>query len=277
MLAVITGASRGNGRAIGEALTALGVNVIGTSRNPAGVVDPLVYPLLTLDITDPASVFAFVSTLQAHQLFRQRSRVDILVNNAGRIVLGEIAPFSPSDYSFYLAQRDLGVRTVYFGHVLMTNALLPLMSQQGYSRIIFTTSIASYISGATYPAESFVDTYSSGKAALRVYANNLDSALRVAGSSTRVSTVNPYFMNTALVQHPHPKSNMFVGPPGRPITVSIPNNEQRCGPPSRAEECEEGGWARFNHPSTFENRWQCIQYVRHRPRVTLLVPEDPFR
>jgi hypothetical protein len=31
-LAVITGASRGNGRAIGEALTALGVDVIGTSR-----------------------------------------------------------------------------------------------------------------------------------------------------------------------------------------------------------------------------------------------------
>ena len=73
------------------------------------------------------------------------------------------------------------------------------------------------------------------------------------------------------------ESNMFVGPPGRPITVPIPNNEQRCGPPSRAEECEEGGWARFNHPSTFENRWQCIQYVRHRPRVTLLVPEDPLR
>jgi hypothetical protein len=73
------------------------------------------------------------------------------------------------------------------------------------------------------------------------------------------------------------ESNMFVGPPGRPITVFIPNNEQRCGPPSRAEECEEGGWARFNHPSTFENRWQCIQYVRHRPRVTLLVPEDPLR
>ena len=28
------------------------------------------------------------------------------------------------------------------------------------------------------------------------------------------------------------ESNMFVGPPGRPITVRIPNNERRCGPPS---------------------------------------------
>jgi hypothetical protein len=46
-LAVITGASRGNGRAVGEALTALGVDVIGTSRDPGGVPNPPAYPLLT--------------------------------------------------------------------------------------------------------------------------------------------------------------------------------------------------------------------------------------
>lgn len=203
-LAVITGASRGNGRAIGDALTALGIDVIGTSRNPAGVPNPPSFPLLTLDIADPASVLAFVGALQAHPLFQQRGRVDILANNAGRFVLGEIVPLPPTDFSFYLAQRDLGLRTVYFGHVMVTNAMLPLMPQQGYSRIIFTASIGSYVTGGTLPAESFVDTYTSGKFALRVYANNLDSALRAAGSSIRVSTVNPYAINTALAQYPHP-------------------------------------------------------------------------
>jgi NAD(P)-dependent dehydrogenase (short-subunit alcohol dehydrogenase family) len=203
-LAVITGASRGNGRAVGEALTELGVDVIGTSRNPAGVTNPPAYPLLALDIADPTSVFAFVATLQVHPLFRQHGRVDILANNAGRVVLGELAPLPPTDFSFYLAQRDLAIRTVYSGHVMMTNAMLPLMQQQGYSRIIFTASIASYVSGATYPAETFIDTYSSCKAALRVYANNLNSALRAAGSIVRVSTVHPYFVNTALAEHPHP-------------------------------------------------------------------------
>jgi NAD(P)-dependent dehydrogenase (short-subunit alcohol dehydrogenase family) len=203
-LAVITGASRGNGRAVGEALYALGVDVIGTSRNPGGVPDPPAFPLLTLDIADPASVFAFVGALQAHPFFQQHGRVDILANNAGRFVLGEIVPLPPTDFFFYLAQRDLGIRTVYSGHVMMTNAMLPLMPQQGYSRIIFTASIASYTTGATLPAESFVDTYNSGKFALRVYANNLDSALRAAGSSIRVSTVNPYAMNTALARYPHP-------------------------------------------------------------------------
>ena len=73
------------------------------------------------------------------------------------------------------------------------------------------------------------------------------------------------------------ESNMFVGPPGRPITVLIPNNERRCGPPSGVDECKGDGWANFNHPRQFANQGDCVAYVNHRPRVTLLVPEDPLR
>ena len=73
------------------------------------------------------------------------------------------------------------------------------------------------------------------------------------------------------------ESNMFVGPPGRPITVLIPNNERRCGPPSSIDECKGDGWTNFNHPSPFASQGQCIAYVNNRPRVTLLVPEDPLR
>ncbi len=71
--------------------------------------------------------------------------------------------------------------------------------------------------------------------------------------------------------------NMFVGPPNRPIGVSIPNNERRCGPPSRVEECRNDGWVTFNHPSQFANQGQCVGYVNHRKRITLLVPEDPIQ
>jgi hypothetical protein len=73
------------------------------------------------------------------------------------------------------------------------------------------------------------------------------------------------------------ESNMFVSPPGRPITVSIPNNERRCGPPSNVGECMGDGWANFNFPSPFANQGECIAYVNNRPRVTLLVPVDPLR
>src|SRR2546430_16298238 len=104
-----------------------------------------------------SSVFAFAAALQSHPLFQQHGRVDILVNNAGRFVLGQIIPLPPTDFSFYLAQRDLGIRTVYSGHVMMTNVMLPLMPQQGYARIIFTVSIASYATAGASPFASFFD------------------------------------------------------------------------------------------------------------------------
>jgi quercetin dioxygenase-like cupin family protein len=71
--------------------------------------------------------------------------------------------------------------------------------------------------------------------------------------------------------------NMFVGPPGRPIGVNIPDNEHRCGPPSGVAECLNGGWATFNHPALFGNQGACVSYVNHRARITLVVPEDPIR
>jgi quercetin dioxygenase-like cupin family protein len=71
--------------------------------------------------------------------------------------------------------------------------------------------------------------------------------------------------------------NMFVTPPGRPIGVNIPDNEHRCGPPSTIGECENGGWAAFNHPFPFVNQGTCVAYVNHRKRITLLVPEDPIQ
>jgi hypothetical protein len=73
------------------------------------------------------------------------------------------------------------------------------------------------------------------------------------------------------------ESNMFVGPPGRPITVFIPNNERRCGPPSTVDECKGDGWSAFNFPGQFANQGQCVAFVNKRPRVSLLVPEDPLR
>ena len=70
--------------------------------------------------------------------------------------------------------------------------------------------------------------------------------------------------------------NTFVIPAGLPTTRNIPNNERRCGPPSDANECKDGGWLNFNFPSSFESQGQCIDFVRHRPRVTIPLPEDPL-
>lgn len=71
--------------------------------------------------------------------------------------------------------------------------------------------------------------------------------------------------------------NVFIRDEGKPLTRQIPGNERRCGPASSVDECKNGGWAKFDFPNTFENQGACIAYVNHRPRVELLVPEDPLQ
>jgi quercetin dioxygenase-like cupin family protein len=70
--------------------------------------------------------------------------------------------------------------------------------------------------------------------------------------------------------------NTFIMPQGKVTTVNIPGNERRCGPPSNVDECKNDGWLKFSHPQPFGNQGQCIEFVRHRPRNTILVPEDPL-
>lgn len=70
--------------------------------------------------------------------------------------------------------------------------------------------------------------------------------------------------------------NTFIMPQGKPTTVNIPGNERRCGPPENVDECKNDGWLQFTHPQTFISQGQCVDFVRHRPRNTIPVPEDPL-
>lgn len=70
--------------------------------------------------------------------------------------------------------------------------------------------------------------------------------------------------------------NTFIVPQGKPTTRNIPNNERRCGPPINTSECKNEGWLNFSHPRSFINQGECIDYVLHRPRNVIPVPEDPL-
>jgi NAD(P)-dependent dehydrogenase (short-subunit alcohol dehydrogenase family) len=196
-LAVITGASRGIGRATAEALIALGAEVIGTSRDVAHVPNPPAYPLLDLDITKPKSVRHFIAALSGR-------KVDILINNAGRFVLGNIILAPTRSLDFYSAQHQLGVETLYTGHVRVTNELMPFMPTNGYARLLFTVSIVAYLVGGTDQFTHWVQGYVSAKRALLAYANSLRAALREASSNIQISTVNPFFIATKGAEHPYP-------------------------------------------------------------------------
>jgi len=70
--------------------------------------------------------------------------------------------------------------------------------------------------------------------------------------------------------------NTFIVPQGKPTTRNIPGNERRCGPPEDVDECKNEGWLKFTHPRSFIDQGDCVQFVRHRPRNVIPVPEDPL-
>ena len=70
--------------------------------------------------------------------------------------------------------------------------------------------------------------------------------------------------------------NTFIVPQGKPTTVNIPGNERRCGPPSDVKECKDDGWLNFTHPHSFSNQGECVDFVRHQPRIVLPLPQDPL-
>ncbi len=71
--------------------------------------------------------------------------------------------------------------------------------------------------------------------------------------------------------------NTFIVPQGKPTTRNIPNNERRCGPPIDVAECKDNGWLQFDFPQAFSNQGQCINFIKHRPRNVIPVPEDPLQ
>lgn len=190
-VAVITGASTGIGRAAGEALAARGAHVIGTSRDVSSVSHPPNFTLLNLDITENKSINSFVRRVR--QRVGAAGHVDILINNAGRGIVGN--PLPPGrGQAKYFEQLQLGIKTDYTGHLMVTEKILPLLPTRGYARVYFTVSIDAY--SVSTNALAFFHGYTAMKRALLAFANAWWSTLDQAHSNIGVATVNPYLVNT---------------------------------------------------------------------------------
>jgi NAD(P)-dependent dehydrogenase (short-subunit alcohol dehydrogenase family) len=202
-VAVITGASRGIGLAVGLALQAIGVQVIGTSRTPAAYPGHP-FPLLNLDLVDPASIQGFAATVLSRPEVQGAGGIDMLLNNAGRGVVGGVVPVDPN---WYFAGIQTGLATLYGGHVAVTSALLQAVaarSASGYARILFTTSVQAYIDGSGDLGITFGHGYTASKRALLSYANALRKVLDASGLPIKVSTLNPLWVNTNIAAGTRP-------------------------------------------------------------------------
>ncbi|MBW8730795.1 MAG: SDR family oxidoreductase [Terrabacter sp.] len=147
-LAVVTGAKRGIGFAIAEALAEAGADIVGVSAtlDPASsAIGDRVRELgrsfegHRVDFADRAQVTELASGLAT-----QERPVDILVNNAGTIRRAPAAEH-PLDWFDEVLEVDLTS-----GFVL-SQALGGRMLQEGGGRIVFTASLLSFQGGITVP------------------------------------------------------------------------------------------------------------------------------
>ena len=131
---LVTGGSKGLGRAIVERALAGGDRVLATARDPAPLGELLSsYPsnlgLFSLDVTDEGQARAAVEAVAANF-----GRLDVLVNNAG---YASIAPFEQLGAESFRDQ----VETNLFGVVNMVRAALPAMRKQRSGHIINISSV----------------------------------------------------------------------------------------------------------------------------------------
>ncbi|MGO6907409.1 SDR family NAD(P)-dependent oxidoreductase, partial [Rhizobium ruizarguesonis] len=148
---LITGSSRGLGRALAEAVLASGDNLVATARDPGQLADLSERYgdqalTLALDVTDEAAAAAAVEAG-----VKRFGRIDVLVNNAGYGNVGSIEDTSLADFR---AQ----IETNLFGTIIMTKAVIALMRGQGAGHIIQFSSVGGRIGPAgrgAYSAAKF--------------------------------------------------------------------------------------------------------------------------
>ena len=138
---LITGSSRGLGRALAEAVLAAGHRLVATARDPASLNDLVALHgdrvrAVALDVTDPQAADAPVRVAVA-----AFGRLDVLVNNAG---YGDVGSIEDTDLADFRAQ----IETNLFGTVIMTKAALPLLRAQGAGHVIQVSSVGGRIGPA---------------------------------------------------------------------------------------------------------------------------------
>jgi NAD(P)-dependent dehydrogenase (short-subunit alcohol dehydrogenase family) len=169
-VALVTGANRGIGRSLTEALLARGVRkVYATARDPAtlaGLSDERLVKL-RLDVTDPA---------QLRSVQEVAPDINLVFNNAGvALATGLSGPASLGE-----ARREMEVN--YFGPLQLIQLLAPTLARNGGGAMV---SIGSAAGLTSLP---FLPTYSASKAAL----HSLTQAARMLYAAQGISVLGVY-------------------------------------------------------------------------------------
>jgi len=189
-VAIVTGASRGIGRAVALALAAEGANVVVNYASSSEAAEQVVAEIeavgsqgvaLQGDVSKPDQVEALFKTVLG-----KWNRVDVLVNNAGITRDTLLLRMSPEDWQ---AVIDLNLTGVF----LCTRAASKVMLKQRSGRIVNITSVAGQMGN---PGQA---NYSAAKAGVMGFTKTV--AKELASRGVTVNAVAPGFITTDMTSN----------------------------------------------------------------------------
>ncbi|WP_294912743.1 3-oxoacyl-ACP reductase FabG [Tatumella sp. UBA2305] len=184
-IALVTGASRGIGKAIAEKLAARGATVIGTATSDRGADDISTYlgtsgKGMTLNVTDADSVETVLKNIRA-----EFGEIDILVNNAGVTRDNLLMRMKDDEWQDIL---DTNLTSVF----RLSKAVLRAMMKKRSGRIITIGSVVGTMGNAGQA------NYAAAKAGLIGFSKSL--AREVASRGITVNVVAPGFIETDMTR-----------------------------------------------------------------------------
>jgi NAD(P)-dependent dehydrogenase (short-subunit alcohol dehydrogenase family) len=221
-VALVTGASRGIGRALALELARDGAHVVALARTQ-GALEELddeiqamggAATLVPCDIAD----FEALDRLGA-ALFTRWGRLDVFVGNAG--VLGPLSPLAHVDVKDWTRIMAVNVTANW----RLIRSLDPLLRASGAGRVAFVTS------SAAHKAQPYWGAYAASKAALEALARTYAAETHDAGVTVMIA--NPGRMRTRMRAQAMPGED--------PMTLQTPEDfAKKCLPLLRADWRESG-------------------------------------
>jgi len=197
---LITGSSRGLGRALAEAVLAAGQKLVATARDPKQLSDLVEryrdqVRAVALDVTDErAAAAAMQSAVDAF------GRIDVLVNNAG---YGDLSSIEDTTMKSFRTQ----IETNLFGVINVTKAAIPLMRREGSGHILQFASIGGRVgpigrgayAAAKWGVEGFSEVLAKEVGPLGLKVTIIEPGgfrTDFAGSSQTIGPDNPVYAKT---------------------------------------------------------------------------------